>query len=889
MSQPIWITNTGSLGSYPAQVAMFIQLVAQPVLPATSVTYTLISGSLPQGLNLSVSGIISGIPNLITSDTTYTFVIRATDNLSNIRDRTFSMIISGVASPEFTTPTGNILSERDSTWIELPIQYTNPITDNEVSIRVIQGQLPPGLEINSAGLIRGYANPPIINVNLGLVTTSITSVGSGIITGLSTAGFRVGRPIIFNGTSFGGIIAGQTYYVSSIGIDGLSFTISISAGGPNVILFNDVGYMTVTLPNIAVGQPTVQTYSFTLKLESLLGTDLESYSITIINQNAPASEGGPGLSENSRIPAIYNTRPPTYLITQDTPYFGYYVLPPDSQGLTYSPTENAFIGKISSDNEFSFKVIGNDFDDNVLTYLFADLPLGLTGDTNTGWITGNPIIADDSISEFSFSVAVSKASNPSITSGVFKFSFVIRNDIVGDVFWITPANLGQIENSSISTLNVVAESDVALEYRLINGSLPPNLILTSDGNISGTVAYQPTNTLLGEDETTTFTFTIQAFSPAFSSVVQSTRTFTLTVTQEYVQPTDTLYIKCAPSIQDRNLIRDLLNDEQLIPNEYLYRPEDSNFGKATNVTYVHAYGIYANDLDAYVAAVTKNHYWRNITLGEINTAVAKNDQGEIIYEVVYSSVIDNLINPEGVSVSKEILWPRFIDLNLGPWYTSVSNLYTSYIGASIQGQSLLTENINNISTEDLFTIETEAGQPAYYTSLSSGLARILYPNSLPNMREQVGDVLGQEYNFRLYPKWMTSQQANGSTLGFTPAWVICFCKPRIIVDGTSLTYDQFKETKLNRNNYKSYAEQIAYNINNDWKTPVGDVITLNQINFKIDRFTVDKSLTYNYDNNLVPATWTGLPSATPVPDPKDSKDFFVLFPRETILPDETQY
>lgn len=864
MSQPIWITNTGSLGSYPAQVAILIQLVAQPVLPATSVTYTLISGSLPQGLSLSVSGTISGNPTLVTRDTTYTFVIRATDNLSNIRDRTFSMIISGVASPVFTTPTGILRTIDDSTWIELPIEYTNPVLDNEVTIRVVQGQLPPGLEINSNGLIRGYANPPIINVNLGLVTTSITSVSSSIITGLSTTGFRVGRPIIFNGTSFGGIVAGQTYYVSSI-IDGASFTISITSGGSNVILSNDVGYMTVTLPNIAVGEPTVQTYSFTLKLESLLGTDLESYSITVANQNAPISEGGSGLGANDRPPTIFNTRPPTYLITEDTPYFGYYVLPPDSQGLTYSPTENAFIGKITSDNEFSFKVIGNDFDNNILTYFFVNLPLGLIGDNSTGWITGNPIIADDSISEFSFSVFVSKVNNLSITSEVFKFSFVVRNDIEGDIVWITPANLGQIENSSISTLNVVAESDVALEYRLVNGSLPPNLTLTSDGNISGAVAYQPSNTLLGEDETTTFTFTVQAFSPSFSSVVQSTRTFTLTVTQEYIQPTDTLYIKCAPSIQDRNLIRDLLNDEQLIPNEYLYRPEDPNFGKATNVTYVHAYGIYANDLDAYVAAVTKNHYWRNITLGEINTAVAKNDQGEIIYEVVYSSVIDNLINPQGISVSKEILWPRFIDLNLGPWYTSVSNLYTSYIGASIQGQSLLTENINNISTEDLFTIETESGQPAYYTSLTSGSARILYPNSLPNMREQVGDVLGQEYNFRLYPKWMTSQQANGSTLGFTPAWVICYTKP-------------------------GFAETVKTNIENNWINPVTeDIITLNQINFKIDRFTVDKSLTYNYDNNLVPATWTGLPSATPVPDPKDSKDFFVLYPRETILPDETQY
>lgn len=838
MAQPNWSTNAGSLGSFPAQVATTVTVVAQPVIPATSVTYTLISGTLPPGLTLSTLGVISGTPSLVTSDTTSTFVIRATDNLSNIRDRTFSMIISGVASPEFTTPTGIILSTWDSVWVELPIQYSNPITDNEISIRVIQGQLPPGLEINSSGLIRGYANPPTISVNLGLVNTSITSVTSNILTALSTTGFRVGRPIIFNGTPFSSITAGQTYYISSI-IDESSFTISASAGGVNVVLSNDVGYMTATLPNIAVGQPTVQTYSFTLKLESLLGSDLESYSITVINQNAPASEGGPNYPENTRVPTIYNTRPPTYLITESTPYFGYYVLPPDSQGYTYPTNDNAFIGKITSDNIFSFKVIGKDFDNNILTYSFADLPLGLTGDSSTGWITGNPVIADNSISEFSFSVAVSKASNPGITTPPFNFSFIVTNDIVGDVIWITPANLGVIENSTVSTITLLAESDAALQYRLISGQLPPNLTLLSNGDIAGTVAYQPTDTLLDENDTTDFTFTVQAYSPLFP-VVQSTRTFTLTVTQEYVQPTDTLYIKCAPSILDRNLIRDLLTSEELIPSQYLYRPEDPNFGKATNVTYVHAYGIFANDLDAYVAAVTKNHYWRNITLGEIKTAVAKNAQGEVIYEVVYSSVIDNLINPEGVSVSKDIFWPRDINLNLGPWYTSVSNLYTSYIDAN------------------------ELGQPTYYTSLTPGVARSLYPNSLPNMREQVGDVLGQEYNFRLYPSWMTSQQANGSTLGFTPAWVICYTKP-------------------------GFAETIKNNITNNWKTPIGDTIRLNEINFKIDRFAVDKRLTYNYDNNLSPATWTGLPSATPTPDPSDSKDFFVLFPRETILPDETQY
>ena len=120
----------------------------------------------------------------------------------------------------------------------------------------------------------------------------------------------------------------------------------------------------------------------------------------------------------------------------------------------------------------------------------------------------------------------------------------------------------------------------------------------------------------------------------------------------------------------------------------------------------------------------------------------------------------------------------------------------------------------------------------------------------------------KEFNSNLLPKWMTSQQLNGSTTGFVPAWVICYTKP-------------------------GFAETIKNNINTQWTDVLGNPYRLNVINFKIDRFTVDKSTTFDYDNNLSPPAWTGLPSASPTPDPLDSKNFYILFPRQTILPDET--
>jgi hypothetical protein len=300
----------------------------------------------------------------------------------------------------------------------------------------------------------------------------------------------------------------------------------------------------------------------------------------------------------------------------------------------------------------------------------------------------------------------------------------------------------------------------------------------------------------------------------------------------------------------------LLTNDTLIPEEMVYRPNDIYFGKATSVIYEHAYGMYASNIDEYLAAVTQNHYWRNITLGELKTAVAKNNLGEIIYEVVYSEVIDNLVNPSGISIQQEIRWPRLIDLQLGPWYTSITDIFTSY--------------------------ETVLGQD-YYTSLTPGYAQTLYPNSLFNMRNRVGQVVGQVKDSRLLPLWMTSQQENGGTLGYTQAWVICYTKPRIVVNDEPLTYAEFEATGLTRADYMSYAETIKNNIQNDWQ------YTLNDINFKIDRFSVNKSETYNYDKQLTPPAWTGLPSAYPVPDPIDSKDFYVLFPRQTILPDQSQY
>lgn len=1143
-----WVTTPGSIGSYPANVAMVFNISAVAE-DATIVDYKIISGSLPNSLEMRPNGKIYGIPNTVPANITTTFTVRVTalsGTTEFSKDGTFTITITGTAIPQFITPEGSLPGSPvyDSTWYELPITYSNPISTNPVVIRVQSGSLPQGLEINEFGLIRGYIDPPIFTENYPLTTTTATTTIStnNTITVLSTNNIFTNRPIKFSqyllNPLFGGLSSTTTYYVKEI-IDSITITITDIPNGNVISLSNGSGLMNVTLPMVTNGQPTLFQYNFTLELISPFGNDTASYNMVVKNYYLPAAEGGPVTPNipETRTPTILNTRPETFNIIESNNY-GYYVLPPVNTvsvpGTTYDPNSDAYIGQFLSNNFFSFKVMSFDFDNFPITYNFNNsLPNWATGNTQTGWIYGDPNIAANSVQEFSFTAKATKVANlnavyitdnagnftctsispyilsnslpvnvsgtltntiiqnveiigikgffrfsgtssnffltvnmpvtvtgtltgtgsiPSYFSGItyfivntnavtgfqlsniingtpivtipgtttgltftvpagtingyiapgpqiyyikttngsntfqlsstvggpaiqttsgitsglqfqviynnssptFNYSFRVSNNINGEIVWLTDSNLGTFYNTSISYQNITATSDVELNYVKVSGNLPPNLELLSNGEIIGTIAYQPSDNYQELNANSTYEFTVNAYANSnLAPIINSTKTFTMTVVQEIETVTDNLYIQCSPDLASRAKIYSLLSDSNLIPETYLYRPEDSNFGKATEVIYAHAYGIHSSNLNEYIAAVQKNHYWRDITLGEINTAVAKDENGKIIYEVVYSTIIDNLMKYDpnnnvdyryAVSVSEEIFWSRFIVLNLGPWITSDTDLYTSYIFGT---NAYLITNFTtyDILTQYDLTLRTNAGIYNFYTSLSPGYARLLYPNSLDNMRKRVEQDLGIDNNFRKLPLWMTSQQRDGNTLGFTPAWVICYTKPSpaieivvtqtldfpdvmilqsiegISVNGqivfTGSTFGNilsnkvyyvvavnvsqksivlsetkngipitlFAETGLMNGTFDlgSYAEIIKSNIENNWP------YQLNQINFKIDRFTVDKQMTYDLNTYTNPKVWNQYPSASPEPNPEDSQNFYVLFPRPTILPTENQY
>ena len=87
---PAWTTSAGSLGSNAAGSS-----VSYTVAATDATSYALQSGSLPGSVSLNTStGAITGTESGATSETTYSFTIRATDAQAQTADRAFSITIT---------------------------------------------------------------------------------------------------------------------------------------------------------------------------------------------------------------------------------------------------------------------------------------------------------------------------------------------------------------------------------------------------------------------------------------------------------------------------------------------------------------------------------------------------------------------------------------------------------------------------------------------------------------------------------------------------------------------------------------------------------------------------------------------------------------------------
>jgi hypothetical protein len=744
-AQPQWITPAGRLAPpIPEGIFFSTPLVAVDPLGEDIVYFALIAGQLPAGVQIQQTGILAGVPLAIANvqgvpaevsrDVTSRFAVRAytqrTVNgvivVDRLADRTFELTITGQDAPEFTSPTGQLAQYYDGSVVTgFQVGYTSQDPDQTVVISLAAGQLPPGLTITATGLISGFI--PVTAVTGG--TGGYDATGEAwdqFPYSFSTQADSVNYEFVLEATdgvsstlrTFSIFVWARSTMTADntlITADNTFITADATPLRPPIILNTTGTIGTVRNDNFFA-------YRFN-------GIDLDNNPFAIfpiitigtvpnVNVNPP---GNPQIELNTRFPAAIA-----------------------GSGVLDDTLDELWVYDGAVWDNFGTVPLG---------YTSA-LPPGLTLDPTSGWLYG--YIPDIGISTnvYDFSLLIKKTADANIFSGPYNYSLTVTGPINSEIVWLTPgdpvelarvpSSLGTIVNGSVSTLYVKAVNagGLTLQYELDLGTaadpqynlLPQGLELLPSGDIAGRVSF---NTFALDGGTTTFdvsrqnganpttfdltrVFTVRAVS--VDGVVNATKTFSITVIRQFNEPYENLYIECMPPQANRDQINNLLQNSDIFPQDLLYRPDDANFGVATQVVYNHAYGLTAATIEEYYTSLTQNHYWKNLVLGEIKTAQARDATGQVIYEVVYSQIVDDLVNDQGESVSKVVQLPFAI---------SYSN------------------NLVDITA--------------------------VTPNSLVNMRAQVIDTVGQVSN--ILPSWMISQQQNGRVLGFVPAWVIAYTLP----------------------------------------------------------------------------------------------------------------
>jgi hypothetical protein len=154
-ASPAWTTGSGSLGTYIEQSAMSVQVSATDASDPTSsaLIYSISSGALPPGLSISSStGVISGTPANVSSQTTYNFTANAYDGQNN-STRNFSITITDRA-PTWVTAASLPTFTRNVAY-STTLSATNDDAA-AISYSLFSGSLPTGLALNSStGVISG--------------------------------------------------------------------------------------------------------------------------------------------------------------------------------------------------------------------------------------------------------------------------------------------------------------------------------------------------------------------------------------------------------------------------------------------------------------------------------------------------------------------------------------------------------------------------------------------------------------------------------------------------------------------------------------------------------------------------------------------------------------
>tara|TARA_A100001015_G_scaffold177465_1_gene197368 strand:+ start:2052 stop:4838 length:2787 start_codon:yes stop_codon:yes gene_type:complete len=875
----VWTSRSGSvLASIEEQQTISIALPINGVhlpLSSTGVTIQLISGSLPQGMRLNAHEIV-GTPYEVRIDTVSTFVVRATVN-NQIYDRTFKIIVTGPDDPTWRTAEGTLPVGPNNTFFIIdsaPLDFQLDAYDPDVIagdnleyyIKEGNGELPPGIQLTTDGRLVGIVEPILAlekaakegrydEANYGNFPYDFAARSSNgydsfyYDTGIYDINVPTKSPRKLNrnyeftvSVSDGDNEAERTFMIYVVGDDFLK--------ADNTLMQVANGVFTADITNVRVpiwltpanlGFKRANNY-VTVYLDVLDPNTIDGiiyYELKSINDDNSESILPPGLSLDSTTGELAGKVPYQPAITKEYKFTIEairFVADSDTVVLSTFAFNDADVGsttiRINKLNTYASYAVGQQFtiDQNTYSVTAIDTESNLDYDTitvNKGLV--NKIEQSDSIN-----LGTIETSNPEESRKTKTFSLKLLGEVDSTITWNTNSALGTISANYISTLSVKATTTVPnarLLYTLESGSLPPGLILSYDGEIIGKVNSFGTATNPGitvfdsqnfklDNNTTTldrdFEFTVKAKDQYGYSAI--TRKFSLSVTDPDDKLYSNLYMRPLLKNTQRIAYEDIISDTSIFDSDFIYRPNDKNFGLQKNMQMLLYGGIETKTAEYYVSALAKNIKRKKYNLGEVKTAIAKNPGSQdIVYEIVYVEVIDpaesangnvrkqfTINNESKNNVNSVIYESPNINYDISPSTLKIgTRRYGDVVYRMLPNVEITTRTSSvSFSARDNFAVgikdsvdvlvdisdgtfeafrfrpvpENTLKVDSNAISIDGGNDRVRYISSIQHVRDAIRLLGETEANF--LPLWMKTTQPNTIAVqGYTKALPLCYCKP----------------------------------------------------------------------------------------------------------------
>lgn len=784
----IWTQSSGTtLRTLQEQVTTTVDL---PVIEGA--TITLISGELPSGMRLEGTSIV-GTPFEVSRETTYRFVLRALLN-GDIADRTFNIIVQGEDDPIWITNQGllpiganNTLYILDNSPIEFQLQAIDNDTSagQELSYFIANGDgiLPPGIQLTQDGRLIGVVDPI-----LALEKAALD--GDGTYDSINFDKF----PFDFTNPS------GQGF--DSFFYDVTRYDIADATRAPRKL--NRYYQFRVSVSD----GDTIAQRDFRI---FVVGDDFLRADNTIMQVGT-----GTFTADNTNIRTPIWITPANLGVRRSNNYVTLFLDVIDPNSLT-----GIVVYSLESINP----------DDGST----SELPPGLLLDGTSGEVAGRVPYQPRVTETYKFSIkATRQTSGESETAESIKtFTLTLLGEVDSTITWQTPQDLGDISANYVSTLNVVATSNVPnskIIYTLDSGKLPSGLSLGLDGEIIGKINPYANNDGAGltvfdnanlqfDANTTTldrdFVFTVRARDQfGFSAI---TRKFTITVADPDKKLYSNIFMRPLLKQAQRNSFVSLLSDPDIFNPDLIYRANDPRFGVQKQPQLLVYAGIETTQVNQYVAAIANSMSRKKLKFGELKIAQAKTPgTNDVVYELIYFDMIDpyegtgdtqrritinndkkilvNILSatPADPQYDNQAKFKLSIPTRIYPLnFVYVQDVLYIYTRDGLQEYDF-TDDIIVQGRDGTFVVDVEKQSqtninfrpvPENVIKADTNLIKVSDPNdriryisTISHVRDELRSLGRTENNF--LPLWMrTAQQGGVQELGYTLAIPLCYCKP----------------------------------------------------------------------------------------------------------------